>query len=62
MTSLIQATHGAPKLVEDIYKYQAFGRVIITIKQESEKVSLRGETLPKNKVEKYFTEKVKLPP
>ena len=46
MTFLIQVTRDSLGLVEDVYKYQAFGRVILTIKQEGKEVSLREEVLP----------------
>ena len=62
MTSLIQVTYGVPELAEDVYKYQAFGRFILTIKQEGKEVSLRRETFPKNEVKKCFVGKVGSPP
>jgi len=33
-------------LAGEVYKYEAFARVFLTINQESKEVSLRGEVLP----------------
>ena len=43
---LIQVTYDMLGLAREVYKYDAFARVFLTINQESKEVSLRGEVLP----------------